>query len=205
MRVLTVRQPWAWAIIHGGKTVENRARNIAGDYRGPVAIHVALREDVNAFSDLNSPSMPALDAAADAWLNELTPKEAARAHSTPWHMNHGRLIGVVDLVDAHHTGPFEGECWHDDNTVTDWCSPWSEMGAHHLVLANPRALDVPIPWKGALGLRNAPFEVVGDWLAEHVNTCTCGTGKLSYQHEPYCGLEQAARLVPSGPIREQVK
>ena len=30
MRVLTVRQPWAWAIIHGGKDVENRVRNLAG-------------------------------------------------------------------------------------------------------------------------------------------------------------------------------
>lgn len=33
MRILTVRQPWAWAIIHGGKDVENRTRNVAGDYR----------------------------------------------------------------------------------------------------------------------------------------------------------------------------
>jgi hypothetical protein len=24
VRVLTVRQPWAWAIIHGGKDAENR-------------------------------------------------------------------------------------------------------------------------------------------------------------------------------------
>ena len=41
MRILTVRQPWAWAIIHGGKDVENRVRNIAGDYHGPIAIHAA--------------------------------------------------------------------------------------------------------------------------------------------------------------------
>lgn len=45
MRILTVRQPWAWAIIHGGKDVENRVRNIAGDYRGPIAIHVGLQHD----------------------------------------------------------------------------------------------------------------------------------------------------------------
>ena len=29
MRVLTVRQPWAWAIIHGQKDVENRVRSLA--------------------------------------------------------------------------------------------------------------------------------------------------------------------------------
>lgn len=45
MRILTVRQPWAWAIVHGGKDVENRTRNIAGAYRGPVAIHAGMRFD----------------------------------------------------------------------------------------------------------------------------------------------------------------
>ena len=29
LRILTVRQPYAWAIIHGGKDIENRTRNIA--------------------------------------------------------------------------------------------------------------------------------------------------------------------------------
>lgn len=48
MRILTVRQPWVWAIIHGGKDVENRVRNIAGSYRGPVAIHVALADAEHA-------------------------------------------------------------------------------------------------------------------------------------------------------------
>ena len=44
MRALTVRQPWAWAIIHGGKDVENRVRSL-GPYRGPVAIHAGLALD----------------------------------------------------------------------------------------------------------------------------------------------------------------
>ena len=34
---LTVRQPWAWAIAHAGKDVENRTWRTG--YRGPVAIH----------------------------------------------------------------------------------------------------------------------------------------------------------------------
>mgnify|MGYP001137357808 FL=1 len=45
MRAITVRQPWAWAIVFGQKDVENRSRNIAGRYRGPVAIHAGLRDD----------------------------------------------------------------------------------------------------------------------------------------------------------------
>ena len=41
MKAITVRQPWAWAIVHGGKTIENRA--LAWSYRGPLAIHAGLR------------------------------------------------------------------------------------------------------------------------------------------------------------------
>ena len=41
---LSVRQPWAWAIMHGGKDIENRVwrrPNPALAFRGPVAIHAA--------------------------------------------------------------------------------------------------------------------------------------------------------------------
>lgn len=37
MKALSVRQPWAWAIIHAGKDIENRSRITR--YRGLVAIH----------------------------------------------------------------------------------------------------------------------------------------------------------------------
>ena len=37
VRVLTVRQPWAWAIIQGGKDVENRSGPTK--HRGPLLIH----------------------------------------------------------------------------------------------------------------------------------------------------------------------
>lgn len=37
MRALTVRQPWAWGLIHGPKRIENRTWNTS--YRGPLLIH----------------------------------------------------------------------------------------------------------------------------------------------------------------------
>jgi hypothetical protein len=37
VKALTMRQPWAWATIYGGKDVENRRRRTA--YRGPLLIH----------------------------------------------------------------------------------------------------------------------------------------------------------------------
>ena len=37
MKALTVLQPWAWALIHGPKRIENRSW--ATYYRGPLVIH----------------------------------------------------------------------------------------------------------------------------------------------------------------------
>ncbi len=47
---LSVRQPWAWAIIHGGKEIENRSLGSirAGNMRpGPICVHAAsgMKED----------------------------------------------------------------------------------------------------------------------------------------------------------------
>lgn len=139
MRVLTVRQPWAWAIIHGGKDVENRSRNLAGSYRGPIAVHVAGK-----WADPPGLALDALNDAMAAWC------DAAPEHTEnddPWFKNVGRIIGVVNLIDVHEPSPGEGAVGGDT------CSPWAEPDVWHLVLANPRPLAEPIPFKGGLGLR----------------------------------------------------
>lgn len=44
LKALSVRQPWAWAIIHAGKDVENRLWRPSHPgvrFRGPVCIHAA--------------------------------------------------------------------------------------------------------------------------------------------------------------------
>ena len=38
-KCLSVRQPWAWLIVHGHKPLENRSW--ATSYRGPLLIHAA--------------------------------------------------------------------------------------------------------------------------------------------------------------------
>jgi hypothetical protein len=43
MQVLSVRQPWAWAIARGHKNVENRTWDTT--YRGLLTIHASLRMD----------------------------------------------------------------------------------------------------------------------------------------------------------------
>src|SRR5579863_10246115 len=39
MKALSIRPPWAWAIAHAGKRIENRSRRTK--YRGPIAIHAS--------------------------------------------------------------------------------------------------------------------------------------------------------------------
>jgi len=133
VRILTVRQPWAWEIIHGGKDVENRASNIARNYRGPVAIHAAKVFDYSAYDEQEN------------YYDEQDPRYVAR----------GAIIGVVDLVDVHDPGD---RLFLPAADVQGVCSPWAEPDVCHLVLANPRALDTPIPFTGGVGLRTLDVE-----------------------------------------------
>ena len=144
LRILTIRQPWAWAIIHGGKNVENRSRNIAGNYRGPVAIHAGRAFDI---MDLATPEI--VGAVFAARLEYGTGDPRTFKQSSP----RGAIIGVVDLVDVHMN---EIDPWAEP-PITG-CSAWAEPNVHHLVLENPRALATPIPFKGALGLRKLDAE-----------------------------------------------
>lgn len=138
MRAITVRQPWAWQIVNQGKNIENRTRNIAGKYRGPVAIHAGLKPDKEA--------LRRLPARAPEWVT------ATRV------FDYGVILGVVDLVDVHH-------CFNA-STGFDGCSPWALEDHWHLVLANPRPVmanpvaDPGIPCRGALGLWTPPADVL---------------------------------------------
>jgi hypothetical protein len=74
MRALSVRQLWAWAIIHAGKDIENRSWRT--HYRGEVAIHASSKIDENA-------KLP---------RGSLKPAEENLIFS--------EIIGLVDLVDV---------------------------------------------------------------------------------------------------------
>jgi len=135
MRILTVRQPWAWAIVHAGKDVENRSSNIAGDYRGPVAIHAGVKNNQGDVAVI-------FETAPDAksLVEKLTDK-----------LVYGSIIGIIDLIDVHKCFGRERGCI--SATGEQVCSPWAlDSEKYHLVLANPRPIE-PIKYKGFLGLR----------------------------------------------------
>ncbi len=157
MRAITVRQPWAWAIIHGGKDVENRSRNIAGGYRGPVAIHAGLQ----VADETDTPERWIAKAVGELARNgqSRTAPMMATDPDTPDHQVHerygwrGAIIGVVDLVGVHEERPY----W---SSRTCYCpSDWAEIDCWHLMLRNPRPLATPIPCRGRLGLWTVPDEI----------------------------------------------
>ena len=138
MRILTVRQPWAGLIAAGIKPVENRPQNIAGDYRGPVAIHSA-KTLVDVSGDPRRP-----------WTTLYQTVDVL----TTSHDSMGAIVCVVDLWAVHQAAP-GGTCCPDAPRYRTWAEP----DCWHLCISRPRPLPEPIPYKGALGLRTLPDEV----------------------------------------------
>lgn len=151
MRALTIRHPYSYAIIqwNWGKLVENRSRNIAGSYRGPVAIHQAVHEAHVTGSDVDLITY-CLDADEE--------QRQSMAQRRAW-VARGEVIGVVDLVDVHYVDG-HSERWDAEAERNATCSPWAHRGPiWHMVFANPRPLAHPIPARGQLGLWTLPDDV----------------------------------------------
>jgi hypothetical protein len=167
-----VQQPWAWAIVHGGKDVENRTQ--AWSYRGPIAIHAGGRVSRRGVDhELLRPEW----AAARGYVREHDgvaeisyPDRAAteKPNRIAAVMPLGAIIGVVDLVDlvdVHHyagSGPDAIDCcdslWAEESY--DEHGGRTRLDIVHLVLERPRALVDPIPAKGRLGLWTPDAELL---------------------------------------------
>jgi len=94
MKALTICQPWAWAIVHGPKRVENRRWPTR--YRGPLLIHAGKSHD---------------------WLGTDLHE---RLHPPAYEMAYGAIVGLATLSSvtalwpgASHPNPWaEGPwCW----------------------------------------------------------------------------------------------
>lgn len=138
MKAITVRQPWAWAIMRAGKDVENRTRNIAGSYRGPLVIHAGLAD----FEKHNAASIA---------------HRRAHGTETPTTLHFGAAIGIVTLTDSH---PDRRCRWVGISGNELPCSDWAEVDQWHLTLANPSPFAAPIPYRGALGMWEFPDELL---------------------------------------------
>lgn len=122
MRALTIRQPYADAIVHvdhprwGRKRIENRSWPIPPAFVGTrIMIHAGKAGDRRA---LDAGILPGPDA-------------------------RGAVIGTARLASCHLDSA---------NCRTSWpkpaCGPWAELEVFHWVLDDVQALPVPVPVNG---------------------------------------------------------
>jgi hypothetical protein len=159
LRALSVRQPYAWSIVSGGKEVENRSRRTT--YRGTVAIHASLAWDKGGEK---SPLVQHGWARFVKNLPQMNRPRFPLDKSSLW-MEFGAVIGVVDIVGCHEHGDPDVPCGANG---AGRCSDWAVRSPWHWELGNARPLPKPIPARGALGLWRMPDEVeqqVRDFLA----------------------------------------
>lgn len=123
---LSIRQPWAWAIVHAGKDIENR--NWPTKYRGPICIHAAKGMTRGEYDDANDVIGRTVGRVEQAWLDRWLGVTAA-----PMLLDRGGIIGVAEIVDC----------------VDASSSPWF-IGRYGFVLRNAHPVDF-ISVKGALG------------------------------------------------------
>lgn len=87
MMALTIRQPWAYAIIHLGKDVENRSWPT--EHRGPLAIHAATKLDRNGDVFLKRLGFAPADEdmVLGAVIGIVDVTDCVRNHASPWAVN----------------------------------------------------------------------------------------------------------------------
>ncbi len=138
MKVLSLRQPWAWMVVHGGKTIENRRWNTA--FRGEFLIHAAKGMTASEYVDAREFAFN-----VDASLRTRLP--------APKDLERGGVIGMARLNAV--APPCLLECDVDDDV---WCRcghPWHMGDQFGFVLTDIKPLPFQ-PMRGMLGLFEAP-------------------------------------------------
>ena len=140
MKAVSIRAPWWWFILYGGKDIENRdARSpvVTETYTGAVWVHVGkFWKPAEVFED--SEAAHAMQARAAGDWPRLNDWRALESYC-------GCIVGSVEIMGR----------------VKRHESPWFQ-GEVGLVLKNPIPLPRPIPLKGQLGFFNVPSGLIGD-------------------------------------------
>lgn len=136
MRAISVRHPWAWALLHG-KPVENRSKPWPlGEY----ALHASkLPARENVPWDLIDEMWSVRSMAERSGIALPLPITYADMVAMS-----GAIIGVIEVVDCvtSHPSPF-------------YCGPYGLVINQQTVIALPK----PVPCRGALGAWTVPPEV----------------------------------------------
>lgn len=143
MMALSIRQPWAWLILHGGKDIENR--DWPTKFRGRFLLHAAktmTREDYDSAGELYEKFRRMRDGEG---LNG----DALPALPFFDNLERGGFVGSVELVGC----------------ATMSTSPWF-FGAYGYVLREPRYFSKLVPYPGRLNFFEVNTLALYDQLRE---------------------------------------
>lgn len=84
MKALSIMQPWAWLIVNGHKSIENR--NWRCHYRGPILIHAGKKVDTWARADL--------------WKRHHPVIGGPIGFEAPETYDRGGIVGEAEIVDC---------------------------------------------------------------------------------------------------------
>jgi hypothetical protein len=99
MKALSIRQPWAWLILHAGKDIENRnwrPRHPGLRFRGTCLLHTGI-------------ALQPISDELRAWVKRTAGVDLPPSGELP----RGGIVGQVDVIDVVPTSSspwFEGPC-----------------------------------------------------------------------------------------------
>ena len=150
MKALSLRQPWAWAVTHAGKIIENRRWRTT--FRGEFLIHAALGMEVDEYAEAKDAIEDVCGIASGIEVPPMA--ELLR----------GGLVGLSNLVDVvpprpefmlggveRHYPPYPCE--------DDFQWRWHMREQYGFVLEHTTAIPF-VPMRGMPGFFEVPEDIV---------------------------------------------
>ncbi len=139
---ISVRQPWAWAILHAGKCIENRVWNTK--YRGELYIHASAQLWQREYLETRN------------WILE---RGLVQPSDFPKHEDFvfGAVIGKTRILDVRESPRKIGartKPAHSKRLLS-----WEEPGGYSMVIA-PAQPTIVVPCHGAQRLWSLPDSVL---------------------------------------------
>lgn len=149
-KALSCHAPWAWALMHGGKGVENRGLGFSRKVLGRVWVHASLwpvGNIDNPESEANYEFCDEIDQVECIMMGvtaerlNVKPGETFLSPTPPLHdvkRLRGHVVGSIEVVE-----------YRTPDDPPD--SPWYVPGSLGIMVRDPKPLATPVPAKGALG------------------------------------------------------
>jgi hypothetical protein len=175
---ISVHAPWAWALLYGGKDIENRAPNFPMRHRGApvlgdVWLHASLwpgRGPLRDFSDAKAAfvaegqRMVETMWESQGWLDETYDIRNTKCLARLYALTEEKLgvsvpkTSELNNLRGHIVGRLRVTGHRDPRDPPE--SAWYVLGSKAVLVEAPRPLATPVLCKGALGWWPVPDDVI---------------------------------------------